>query len=38
MSVIPRKNGSPCWPCIVGGVSVMVAIVGTVYLVFDYLL
>lgn len=38
MPTLPMKNGSPCWPCIIGGVSMMVAIVGTVYLVLDFLL
>jgi hypothetical protein len=37
MAGIPKKNGHPCWPCIVGGMSMMVVIVGVVYLVLDYL-
>ena len=37
MGAIPMRNGRPCWPCIVGGMSVMVAMLGAVYLVLDYL-
>jgi hypothetical protein len=37
MTIIPKKNGRPCWLCIIGGLSMMVAIVGTVYLLLNYL-
>jgi hypothetical protein len=31
------KKGRPCWPCIIGGMAMMVALAGAAYLVLDNL-
>lgn len=37
MAGSPMKSGRACWPCIIGGISMMIAMAGAVYLILDYL-
>ena len=36
MSARPVNSGRICWPCVAGGMSMLIALAGTAYLALSY--